>query len=63
VAEQVNAMGTARGVAMVLCAEDGARIFDPNSVDDLRLISQQGWDRMFALIKAAGDAAGAQKNG
>lgn len=62
-ADQINAMGTARGVAMVLSDATGNRIFDPNSLDDLQLISQQGWDRMSALIKAAGDAAGAQKNG
>jgi len=59
VAADVKAMGTARGVAMVLCDADGNRIFDPNNPDDLRLISRQGWDRMAALVKAANEAAGA----
>jgi hypothetical protein len=61
---ELERMRTARGVAAVVCDASGQRIFDPNNLDDLRLISAQPWDEMSRIIEASsGLNGGDPKNG
>lgn len=47
----------ARGAARVICDENGRRIFDPESEEDLSLIAEQPWSMLQSLLAAVNDDA------
>lgn len=40
----------ARGVARVLCDEEGNRIFDPDNTEDVELLAKQPWKRLRKVL-------------
>lgn len=42
----------ARGVARILCDENGARLFDPDDADDVSLLAKQPWKLLSKIIEA-----------
>jgi len=50
-ADQKDKLRLARGAARVICDEAGARLFDPGSEDDVKLLAAQPW-RLLRLALA-----------
>lgn len=48
----------ARGVARILCDENGARLFDPDDADDVALIAKQPWKLLSKIIETQEGGAG-----
>lgn len=46
-------MDLAKGAARVMCDENGVRLFNPNNLDDLILLSAQPWDLLQQVVTAA----------
>jgi hypothetical protein len=44
----------ARGVARLLCDENGDTLFDPSNPDDLQLLAKQPWDMLQGVIAGGG---------
>src|SRR5262245_3598206 len=42
-----------RAVAKVICDEEGRRIFDVNSEEDMKLLAAQPWASLQAILEAA----------
>jgi len=43
IADKSDKLRLARGAARVICDETGARVFDPDSADDVQLLAKQPW--------------------
>ena len=43
----------ARAAARLLCDENGARLFNPDSEDDIKLLSAQPWEDVSEILSAA----------
>lgn len=48
--DETKSTRIARGAARVICDKDGKRLFDPNSVADVKLLSSQRWSKLSAII-------------
>lgn len=57
-ADGVGKSKLARGACRVLCDENGARLFDPNSAADVDLLAAQPW-QLLRRVLAASDPTGA----
>lgn len=43
----------ARGVARILCDENGARLFDPDDADDVALLAKQPWKLLSKIVEVS----------
>lgn len=50
-ADKKDKQRIARGIARILCDENGVRLFDPDDADDVALIARQPW-KMLTKITA-----------
>lgn len=48
--DKQDKMRIARGVARVLCDENGNRLFDPDDADDVGLLAKQPWKLLSKII-------------
>lgn len=53
----------ARGLASVLCDENGARYFDPDDAEHIALIMAQSWADMQPVVQAANELNATSKKG
>lgn len=47
-----------RGLAQVMCDEDGERLFDPDSVEDLQTLGRQPWRLLAQALVSEFDTPG-----
>lgn len=52
-ADKQDKQRIARGVARILCDENGNRLFNPDDVDDVALLAKQPWKLLSKIISVS----------